>query len=151
RREVWFLAFLLLAIFVTWVGFTHLLSRFFVIAMPVAALLIGSLPCRKSLAAGVVAVLLMGVIGWSGLPGSEGGVNRRLSYYCVTMGQNGLFGLDEPGLWLVPDELPERDAGGSVQMVKFQPLLADTSLQFSLIGNAQPFAYSSIPMSRLTY
>lgn len=62
RREpaVWFLGAMLFLLSVFWLGFTHLQGRFFVLAIPICALLVATLPPRAIL--GVVAIEVVAAI-----------------------------------------------------------------------------------------
>ena len=57
-RAGWFLLALLLIFTLFWLGFTHLQSRFFVLAIPLCALLIGRLATNRPVAAAVAALLV---------------------------------------------------------------------------------------------
>jgi hypothetical protein len=127
HREAWLIAGFLLAVLLIWLFFTHLLGRFLVLSLPVAALAIGVVRARgwvivSSTAAAVLTVVSMIVV--------FGELGR---YYEQT--QVGLFGLDDPR-WLMGEEL-RSDLERPGQTVH-------------LVGDAQAFLYMT-PTSRLKY
>jgi hypothetical protein len=126
RREARFIIGYLLIVLVVWVGFTHLLGRFYVLTIPVAAMTVGLVPRRAwNVAAAVAAVLAVGL--------SMPMVHGPLVHF-AGMAQNGLFGLDDLS-YFVPPELAEMDRPDA---------------RVSLVGDAEGFLYR-IPSSRLRY
>ena len=63
RPQTWPLGILWLVLAITWLGFTHLQSRFFVLTIPIAALLIAQIPWGSLKPLGVAALLVMAVAG----------------------------------------------------------------------------------------
>jgi hypothetical protein len=55
--DVWFLGAMLFLLTVFWLGFTHLQSRFFILAVPICALLIARLPWPIGLVIGIQAIV----------------------------------------------------------------------------------------------
>jgi hypothetical protein len=127
RPEALFLLLLLLMLTIIWIGFTHLQGRFFILAIPILALLIAQINwglLQWPLAAAVVAVGLFGFIG----------LNRQLIPWLAPqfLGMENFHGFLQE---LVPPQvIPKIDAGQSV----------------ALVGDARAFLYP-IPMSRLHY
>jgi hypothetical protein len=125
RPETWLLLAMLVLLIVFWLGLTHLQGRFFVLAVPLAALLIAQVRGRVAIAAGVAAALLA-VIGLSI-------VHPRASSYLHDKGLARILGVEALG-----DLTP--------QVVNDVP--ADATLV--LVGDAKAFYYQR-PMSRLRY
>jgi len=126
RREARFLVGYLLVVLVVWVGFTHLLGRFYVLTIPVAAMTVGLVPRRAwNVAAAGAAVLAVCL--------SMPMVHGPLAHF-AGVAQNGLFGLDDLS-YFVPPELAEMDRPDA---------------RVSLVGDAEGFLYR-IPSSRLRY
>jgi MFS family permease len=67
RPGTWFLATLLLVMTGFWLGFTHLQGRFFVLAIPVAALMIAQLERRPFVIVSAVLIVIQALIaiGWT--------------------------------------------------------------------------------------
>jgi hypothetical protein len=120
-----FLLAMLAILSLFWIGFTHLQSRFFVLAIPISAMLIASLERWRRVAIGVLACVAVG---------SFGMLSVKLAGYLH--GDRNLviaLGVDSLG-WAKPavvQDLPE-----------------DTPV--ALAGDAKAFLYD-IPMSRLRY
>ncbi len=124
RREVWMLAIVLAALAVFWLGFTHLQSRFFVLGIPAAAVLIGLLAARgRTAAAGVVIVGAIAAVSLVRL----NGIVYPLAW-----------GFGQRGLFLVQDLSP------------ITPDFVADEARLALVGDAKAFLYSR-PMSRLRY
>ena len=60
----WLLLILLAELSVLWIAFTHLQGRFFVLAIPVAALLLARLDWGRWVAAGAIVAVAAALIGW---------------------------------------------------------------------------------------
>jgi hypothetical protein len=130
-RVAAFLGLLLVVQLIVWLAFTHLQGRFYILAIPIAAIAIGGVrvptwPVVASALAGVV--VLVGL--WIQVP--------RYASLVWPLAQNGALGVEDLR-WLVAirsgvnlDTLP---TGG--------PIL--------LAGDAEAFSYSGIQMSRLRY
>lgn len=140
RPQAWFLFGLLLILTCFWLGFTHLQSRFFLLAAPIAALLVAQADgllqrCLDSRWGTAGAALLVGVfaaIAWR---------NTNEALFGKLYGPGSNYGVVALGIdklnWLstdrfFPDGLP--DNGTLV-----------------LVGDARAFWYSGVPMSRLRY
>jgi hypothetical protein len=120
-----FLLTMLAILTVFWVGFTHLQGRFFVLAIPVAAMLVASLERWRWPAAGVLACVLVT---------SFVMLNVRLaSYLYAKRSMVVALGVDSLG-WAKPAVVQDLPEGTPV----------------ALAGDARAFLYD-IPMSRLRY
>ena len=126
RREARLIAVYLLIVLFIWIAFTHLLARFYVLAIPVAAMSVGLVRWKDWAATVGVGALIASVIGIAL-------VNTPLEGFC-SKARMGLFGLDDLS-WMVPPELTEMDR---------------SDVQVSLMGDAEGFLYR-IPSSRLHY
>jgi hypothetical protein len=126
RPETWLLAALLLLLTVFWLGFTHLQGRFFVLAVPVAALLIAQVRGRALLATGAAAALLA-VIGFAV-------VHPRASAYLHEKHLNQVLGIEAIDEFMIPPVA--KDAPADATLV--------------LVGDAKAFCYRRA-MSRLRY
>ena len=126
RPETWLLLAMLALMLAIWLAFTHLQSRFFVLAIPVAALLIAQVRDRAALATGVVAVMLA-LIG-------IGVMHGRMTMWLNEKRVAPLLGFEGLSQFMVPEvaaTLPD-----------------DVTL--ALVGDAKAFCYQR-PMSRLRY
>jgi hypothetical protein len=122
RPEARALLLLLLAVAAIWIFATHLQSRFFVLAVPVCALLVGTTPLwRRAWPAVAVVVVAMAVPSYLWL-------NAQLTPYL------GPFGVTD-----FKDAMPPA-------YVK----LADEGRNIALVGQGQVFWYQ-VPMTRLSY
>jgi hypothetical protein len=126
RNEARLIAVYLLVVLVIWIGFTHLLGRFYVLTLPVAAMSIGAVRWRGwapavSLVAVVAAFVTFGL------------VNTPLESF-AQLARQGFFGLDDLS-YMVPPELGEMDR---------------SDIPVSLMGDAEGFLYR-IPSKRLHY
>jgi hypothetical protein len=127
RPETWLLIALLALLAVFWLGFTHLQGRFFVLAVPLAALLIAQVQGRLAIATGAAAAAVLAVIGLAV-------VHPRASSFLHEKGLAGALGVEALGGFMTP------------QIVKDVP--ADATLV--LVGDAKAFYYQR-PMARLRY
>jgi hypothetical protein len=145
RREMQFLALLLLLHALFWLGMTHLQGRFFLSAVPLAVLALAmvqweSFPPalrRHGPAALAGAVAVMAVVGWWNL-------HRPLQ--AALTGLHTDTGGDARGALLANDQ---------IDWLAMKSVLADfpaddPSAELLVIGDAQMFWYS-LPMSRLKY
>jgi 4-amino-4-deoxy-L-arabinose transferase-like glycosyltransferase len=129
NRATVFLIALLVSQGTFWLFFTHLQSRFFVLSIPIAALLIGRVDLRAfDLTAAMLAILLA-IFGTLSITWKIRGVEQRLAPYQIRL--SSLIGL--PSLRDF-SKLPMTDDGKTVE----------------LVGEGQAFVYD-IPMSRLYY
>src|SRR5688500_8492531 len=126
KPETWLLLALLALMLAIWLAFTHLQSRFFVLAIPVAALLVAQVRDRAALATGFVAVVLA-LIG-------IGVMHGRMTVWLNEKQFAPLLGFETLSAFMVPEvatRLPD-----------------DVTL--ALVGDAKAFCYQR-PMSRLRY
>jgi hypothetical protein len=129
-RRVWMLAAMLVVMLVCWLAVTHLMSRFFVTAIPAAVLLVGILAEDRfaRLALAPLAVLIA-VIGWSG-------VHERFAGF-AEVARNGFFGITK------------EDVAEQITPELIQHLAArDGEIYF--VGDSQVFLIQ-VPMTRLKY
>ncbi len=140
RHERWLILCQLIFVLIVWIGFTHLLGRFYVLCIPVAAMAIGLARWKPwpAIAAGLA--ILSAILSWwpissSSAPGPSGFsmMHARMEHF-AELGRQGLFGLDDLS-YLVPENLKKMDQPGET---------------VSLMGDAQGFLYS-IPSARLRY
>jgi hypothetical protein len=125
-RRAAFVASLLGIQLIVWLAFTHLQGRFFVLAIPLGAVVVGLVPrrvCAILMTCGIVIVAIVGV-------------THLYPRYDVVkqLGGRGALGVADLK-WLVPYELEH----------------APTDRPLTVVGDAQVFWYSQIPMSRLRY
>lgn len=116
---------LVLVQLVFWLGFTHLQGRFFVLAIPTAALLLAQVQRRAFAVIGAAAVVLQALL-------TIGFVADHPRLRLVRSA--GAFGLDQLEL-LLPPEMQEAIASGA---------------PIELVGDAQAFRYPA-PAGRLRY
>jgi hypothetical protein len=126
RPEARFIAIYLLAVLVIWIGFTHLLGRFYVLTIPVAAMSLGLArpkpwPLVTSIATAAFAITSIAL------------VHQPLEHF-AQLARQGFFGLDDLS-WMTAPGVADA---------------AKTNAQISLIGDAEGFLYP-IPSSRLHY
>ena len=131
RPQALFLLGLLFLLAVFWLEMTHLQSRFFILAAPIAALLLAQIEWRRATFAALALVLVFATIAWIN-------INDKLySRLYETRGGTAVMAdyLGCDGAWfytqVMPPELP-KDA------------------TVVLVGDARAFMYP-IPMSRLRY
>jgi hypothetical protein len=125
--EAWLLAGLLVVFAVMWIGFTHLQSRFFVLAIPVAALLVAQVHGRAAVAAGAAAAVVLALVG-------IGVMHQRTAQFLGEKRLAQVLGYERLSDFMVPP------------VAKDVP--ADATL--ALVGDAKAFCYQR-PMSRLRY
>jgi len=129
QRGTWALLFTAAIIFIVWIGFTHLLGRFLIMLVPIAALLIGRVRWgRTSQVAAVVLLIVSAVFSWRQM-------YWRLAQTTRDPLRSALIGRQDL-TFTIPEELLEmRD---------------DNNKQVGLVGDAGAFLYQ-IPMTRLHY
>jgi hypothetical protein len=137
RRESQFLL-LLMAIFLAfWLLFTHMQGRFFVLSIPIAAMLLALVPWRAWGGVATALLIVQALIGWLGSPaGPSGelvGMQPRMLNF-TAHGLTAMIGLSDYRLILDP---------AVVNVI-------DTGQNLALIGDAGAFRYPA-PMSRLHY
>ncbi len=128
----WFLSLMLIFLLVFWIGFTHLEGRFFILAVPICALLVARIDWRPAVPVGIGLVLLAAVIGWTTLHRGilaylDGGPGAPMQ-----MGMNSFLGVET--FWPM-QELNEK-------------IPADATVV--LVGDARSFWYP-FPMTQLRY
>jgi hypothetical protein len=126
-RRTWATLAAAAIIFIVWIGFTHLLPRFLIQLIPIAAILIGTIQWRKTWPAAIALVFFAAALGWSG-------VSDRLTYTTRDPDRSQLIGREDLS-FTIPPELAD---------------MKDSDKQVALIGDAEAFLYQ-IPMSRLHY
>ena len=119
--DVWFLGAMLFLLMVFWLGFTHLQSRFFILAVPLCALLIAKLPRPGAILVMAQAVIAFVLLNVSFL------TPERQRMLGLVLGAEDLSWMTPPAAQQVP---------------------ADATLV--LVGDARAFLYQ-IPMTRLRY
>jgi hypothetical protein len=120
--DVWFPGAMLFLLALFWLSFTHLQGRFFVLAVPVCALLVTKLPPRAALAA--MAVQAVGAIVL---------LNVQFLTAPRLLVMHEALGIEDLS-WLTPS------------VVKSAP----PNATLSLVGDARAFVYQR-PMAKLTY
>jgi 4-amino-4-deoxy-L-arabinose transferase-like glycosyltransferase len=126
-RAAWLIAGYLVVVLVVWIGFTHLLGRFYVLAIPVAAMALGLVrggrwavvPC---VFAGLMAITSIALL------------HQPLEHF-AELARHGFFGLDD---------LSPMTAPGIAEAA------AKTDTPVWLVGSAEGFLYP-IPSARLHY
>ncbi len=114
---------------VVWFGFTHLLPRFGVTLVPVAAVAVGRASAGRRWAAGLAVAVAGAACGWAG-------VGPVLFAWSASADRGGLFGLaDLAAIMADTPVLDDAIAHGQ---------------QVALVGDAQAFFFQ-LPMSRLHY
>ncbi|MDB5301463.1 MAG: hypothetical protein JWO87_3126 [Phycisphaerales bacterium] len=144
RPDSWFLAGMLLLLTVFWTGFTHLQGRFFVLAIPVAALLAARIEWRRVPWAGAALVAVFAISGWvrvnnrlcAFLYGSDADPKR--AGLILPTGNGQALG-NEDLRYLTPEAI---EGLGDDAKLKEKKLI--------LVGEGRAFLYQ-IPMSRLRY
>ncbi len=133
QREAMALGILLALMAGVWLFATHLQGRFFVSAIPVAALMMGL--ARTARGRGIVVALLIaqGFVGWTGLGVAERGLVPRLMHFTEAPWAAAV-GLDDLSM-LLPEDGANAVASG-------RPVV--------LIGDAAAFRYP-VPSKRLYY
>lgn len=126
RRETWLIAGYLLAVLIVWIGFTHLLGRFYVLTIPVAAMALGLVRWRLWPVVSAFATALMTII-------SLALIHAPLEHF-AQLARHGFFGIDDLS-WMT--------APGIAGVEK-------TDTPVWLIGSAEAFLYP-IPSARLHY
>jgi hypothetical protein len=121
RQEMRFLVFLLILQFIVWIGFTHLQGRFFVLAIPIAAMLIGQVDDLRLQLVTIGGAITSAIIGIVMLA-------PRISNVAGAIGSENVQSILPQ---VVTDAL-------------------DSGRPIALAGDAKAFWYQ-IPMSRLTY
>jgi hypothetical protein len=128
-RRSMMLAVVLVAQLIIWLAFTHLQGRFFVVAIPVAAVAIGGGRDKVWPYVAGASVAVMAVVG-----------------FCV-------LNL-HPMRFPLVRQLAAKQALGAEQLGALVPIDPDTlppEGPINLVGDAQAFLYSGVPMTRLRY
>jgi hypothetical protein len=113
--------------FITWIGFTHLLSRFLVMLVPIAGLLLAEVRWRRAWPAGALLAIAAAIAG-------QTGVFDRLAHTTRDPVRSLLVGVSDLS-FMVPPDLEK---------------MSSPDTQVGLVGDAGAFLYQ-IPMSRLHY
>ncbi|HWE92623.1 MAG TPA: hypothetical protein VG269_01500 [Tepidisphaeraceae bacterium] len=155
RPESWFLAGMLVLLALFWAGFTHLQGRFFVLAIPLGALLAARIEWGRAAWGGVALVLVFGILGAARvnarlaalLYGSDADPkhSRLAAFLYGSEGEPKRLGIIQPsgdGQLLGNEDLRYFTA----EAIEGMP--PDTKL--ILVGEGRAFWYQ-IPMSRLRY
>ena len=117
-------------VFITWIGFTHLLGRFLVLAIPIAALLIAQLDWDRTTLTKWIGAALIAIAGTI----SALEIDPRLSVYCQKFGRAGTFGMRDTSFAEPPELTDQKNAGRTI----------------ALVGGAEAFLFN-VPMSQLKY
>lgn len=125
-RGTLFLLLMLGGFALFWIAFTHLQGRFFVLAIPVCAILIGRAAWNRWFPAVGAALAAMALVGYFGIAG--GGIHPQFTQLAFVFGVEDLSSIQ-----------PQRVAD-----------LEKTGAKLHLVGDAKAFWYQ-VPMSRLTY
>lgn len=126
RREIWLLTAMLVVIALFWIGLTHLQSRFFVLAVPIAAILIAQFARNRVIFhIAAVATVLLGIV-------AAGGSLMQAGPRVEQLAQISAFGLRDLS-FLTP-----------------QPELIENQTNIALVGDARAFVYQ-VPMHNLYY
>jgi hypothetical protein len=120
-RQSWLIFVCGAFVLVVWIGFTHLLPRFLVMLIPIAAIAIGRVQWGRAWPAGVALLLVAAVLAWSK-------VIPELTR------QPAVIGVEDLSQLLPPELSAQRDG----------------HMQIGLVGDAQAFLYQ-IPLSRMHY
>jgi hypothetical protein len=138
QPQAWFMAGVLLLLLLFWLCFTHLQSRFFILAVPVGAMLIAQcdLSYMSRLAARMAISILATLVFVQAIAGAV-----RLNLELLSRLYRGsaqdlviLLGYDEMG-WAVPKVMDQLPPNSSI----------------ILVGDANAFWFYQIPMTRLRY
>jgi hypothetical protein len=131
--QTWLLAICGLFVIVVWIGFTHLIPRFVVMLIPIAAIAIGRIEWGRAWAAGLAVLFIGAGLGW-------GFLMPELCKWSNPAPVNG-----EPQPVFIG-----RDC--NVLIAQSTELLQarDSGMQIGLVGDAQAFRYQ-IPMKQLHY
>jgi hypothetical protein len=126
-RQTWLLLLTAAAIFIVWIGFTHLLARFLVMLIPLAGIAIGRVRWRAFWPAGIALALIAAGSSWIHFV-------PELMKQSAVPPEEALFGITELTNFLSPEIARARKQ----------------QMQVGLIGDAQAFLYQ-IPMTHLHY
>jgi hypothetical protein len=131
--QTWLLAICGLFVVVVWIGFTHLIPRFVVMLIPIAAIAIGRIHWGRAWPAGLALLLIGAGLGW-------GFLVPELYKWSNPVPVNG-----EPPVVFI-------GADCGILIAQSKELLAarDSGMQIGLVGDAQAFLYQ-IPMKQLHY
>lgn len=133
KREAWLLGLVLAALLVFWLGFTHLQGRFFVLAIPIAAMLIGLIEGKIPQRIMMAVIAISAVFGFASLAARWNELDDSFAARTGgTVRLNQLLGLS----------LDRWEMNGH------EPLREDQTLV--LVGDAEAFLYQT-PMKQLRY
>lgn len=129
RISTWLCLAVLLIMAGVWMGFTHLIGRFFVPAIPVAALLVAQIEWKQLKWLGTLLVAIAAHTAWL----APHALNPRISGFA---GDGGMTLAMTDLTQLLPDLL--------------EPIERDSATQLHMVGDSQAFLHQ-LPMSRLHY
>ncbi len=127
KRRTWVLLITGAIIFITWIGFTHLIARFLVMLIPIAGILIGQIRWKNMWPIGIVLGASAAAFGWTGIFDNLARTTRDPVRSILI----GITNLD----FAIPLELKG---------------MKNSDKQVGLVGDAEAFLYQ-IPISRLHY
>lgn len=130
RPQVWLLCGMALLLIVFWLSLTHLQSRFFVMAVPLAAVLVAQLARSRT-----GAVVALGALLFMAVP-SIIGLHRGLRLPLGHVAAADLFGFKDLMAFVRAPELEEALAPGNRLM---------------LVGEAQAFLFTTPPLAEVRY
>jgi hypothetical protein len=128
-RQAWLILICGLFVFVVWIGFTHLLPRFLVMLIPIAAIAIGQIRFGRLWPVPLAILLLAAWLGWSA-------VIPELTTRLEKTG--GFMGWRDTNFMMGDSQHP--------QLIDAR----DRGLQIGLVGNAQAFLFP-VPLDHLHY
>ena len=134
KRETWLIVICGLFVLVVWIGFTHLLPRFLVMLIPIAAIAVGRIEWGRAWPAGIVLLVAAAGVGWSYVIPELCRQSNPPPFHVQP--RPAFFGTEDLKFMLPEELLDTRER--------------DPHLQIALIGDAQAFLYQ-IPMSRMHY
>jgi hypothetical protein len=130
NRQIWACMVMLLVMSVVWIGFTHLIGRFFILAVPVAAMMVTQIRWDRLAPLGAAIAIISAALGFFGADH----LHTQFDTWALR-GRAGAFGLPDPSV-LIPPELTDVEQKTEQMVV--------------MIGHSQVFPHP-IPMSRIRY
>ena len=132
NRQAWLLLICGLFVFITWIGFTHLLPRFLVMLIPIAAIAAGQIRWGRLWPIATFVLLAAAIAGWSFVVPELLKQSNPPPFQGLP--RPAFFGNEFLKYMTFPDMTEARDS----------------HLQIALIGDAQAFLYQ-VPMSQMHY
>jgi hypothetical protein len=154
--RTWLLAAMFVSLSVVWLGFTHLQGRFFILAAPIAGLMLATARPRGAAAVGLCAIIIVsGVIGFIRV---DGELRRMLNTDVIAFGDDVLKVRDLLGRTRVNEAINPEPVGalrGDATVFSLLHLdvlrqLPSPDVDVALVGDAKAFWYP-MPMSHLRY